>query len=505
MFQPQQPNANRGGQLGPGRLQNGKLGSGSGWGFGGMPMGGANNLPNAPARPNAGQLSNFAQAVGGSQPHPPLDLSREEFPSLSGTPQSQQQSSAQAIWQNPNPSLRAPQQRNQPQGGPPQQSAQSNAQQVQQHPQQSQENDPSSAASQYSSGMEDYRFGGPTGVNQLSGASQPQTGNTKDFPPLSGLGSGEIGQDRRSGMLQNASFADSIFGDGFSNSGNQARNAMFSASDNQQERSTGSTIGDRGATVQEPEPNRGGQGSRLGNPTQSSQMPFRGGFQDSQLQHPSDQRNIQAHLDPPFHDDLTESPNNVPPPERKRLADMTDLERFGLYGLLSIIKEDSPDHSALAVGQDLTVLGLDLNRPDNSPLYPTFGTPFVEANPRPIIPNFTLPAAYTVTNVPPLASRMNAFSDETLFAIFFQNPRDIIQEHAAGELYTRDWRWHKELQQWMQKDTTYGQPVRISDKQERGYYVFFDANNWRRERREFVLNYEHLDQRHAAGPPLQPM
>lgn len=65
-------------------------------------------------------------------------------------------------------------------------------------------------------------------------------------------------------------------------------------------------------------------------------------------------------------------------------------------------------------------------------------------------------------------------------------------------------------------------PVRISEKQERGFYVFFDVTNWRRERvgannlsrvdalslpqlliylfdvqREFVLNYDHLDQRHA--------
>lgn len=35
---------------------------------------------------------------------------------------------------------------------------------------------------------------------------------------------------------------------------------------------------------------------------------------------------------------------------------------------------------------------------------------------------------------------------------------------------------------------------------ERGVYIFFDVMNWRRERREFVLAYEELDQR--VGPGL---
>lgn len=43
---------------------------------------------------------------------------------------------------------------------------------------------------------------------------------------------------------------------------------------------------------------------------------------------------------------------------------MTESERFGLPGLLSMIPLESPDYSSLAVGQDLTVLGLDLSRPE---------------------------------------------------------------------------------------------------------------------------------------------
>lgn len=74
--------------------------------------------------------------------------------------------------------------------------------------------------------------------------------------------------------------------------------------------------------------------------------------------------------------------------------------------------------------------------------------------------------------------------------IFYLNPRDIQQEYAAQALAKRDWRWHTELRQWMQKDPNSQPPVQINEKQERGWYIFFDVLNWRRERREFVLDYD---------------
>lgn len=89
---------------------------------------------------------------------------------------------------------------------------------------------------------------------------------------------------------------------------------------------------------------------------------------------------------------------------------------------------------------------------------------------------------------------------------------------AAIELTARDWRWHKVLRQWLQKDTREAssgsslpivdlatsqpigaQPVRVGERSERGVYVFFDAMNWQRQRREFVLDYGELDHRHAGG------
>ena len=43
-------------------------------------------------------------------------------------------------------------------------------------------------------------------------------------------------------------------------------------------------------------------------------------------------------------------------------------------------------------------------------------------------------------------------------------------------------------------------PLRTGEKTERGVYIFFNATNWRRERREIVLDYEQLDTRTVPVP-----
>ena len=62
--------------------------------------------------------------------------------------------------------------------------------------------------------------------------------------------------------------------------------------------------------------------------------------------------------------EAVDSPNMVLGLPNGRLSNMNELERYGLPGLLTMISDHSPDHSTLAVGQDLTVVGLDLNRPE---------------------------------------------------------------------------------------------------------------------------------------------
>jgi CCR4-NOT transcription complex subunit 2 len=115
----------------------------------------------------------------------------------------------------------------------------------------------------------------------------------------------------------------------------------------------------------------------------------------------------------------------------KRYADMTEQEQWGLEALSAAyearknlesgqpVDETLPPimRSAIFFGQDLSALGMDLDSLD--PIYPTF-TPFPAANStgstfdfhdRHTIPDFQLPGAYTVNNVPPLAGRVAALSD----------------------------------------------------------------------------------------------
>ncbi len=78
---------------------------------------------------------------------------------------------------------------------------------------------------------------------------------------------------------------------------------------------------------------------------------------------PGGQRQPQGQFDISFGVDSVGSPKNQTL-LHKKLAEMTDQERYGLPGLLSMIPIESPDYSSLAMGQDLTVLGLDLSRPE---------------------------------------------------------------------------------------------------------------------------------------------
>ena len=179
-----------------------------------------------------------------------------------------------------------------------------------------------------------------------------------------------------------------------------------------------------------------GFGSGYGSPdvqqprsnSQQNQLPIRdasGTFQQNQ-QAPIGQSAHQAASQPSQNNQQSQSTSGV-----KKYADMTDSEKWGLPGLMAAFESRKQTESggqvddtlprtmlsATMMGHDLTSLGMDLDSPE--PLYPTF-TPFqavgstgssFDFHDRHMVPDFTLPNAYTVTNVPPLSSRMSAFSD----------------------------------------------------------------------------------------------
>lgn len=71
-------------------------------------------------------------------------------------------------------------------------------------------------------------------------------------------------------------------------------------------------------------------------------------------------------------------------------------DQFGIVGLLTFIRaaETDPNLVSLALGQDLTALGLNLNSPEN--LYPTFGGPWAEQPCRPQDIDFHVPPEYII-------------------------------------------------------------------------------------------------------------
>ena len=168
-----------------------------------------------------------------------------EFPSLSGAPQAQQNTSAQQMWSNPN--LRTTQQHStiqRPQGQTPSQ-GQTGSSATQQLQNQAHEDLAGSVPNQFSGGGDEYRFGGQGGVGQLSGGTQPQTGNIEEFPPLGG-GASEIGPDRRTGMIQSAAaYGSNPNGGAFPGLG-QTRNGLSSPTDGQQDRTINPAVGSRG-------------------------------------------------------------------------------------------------------------------------------------------------------------------------------------------------------------------------------------------------------------------
>lgn len=130
-----------------------------------------------------------------------------------------------------------------------------------------------------------------------------------------------------------------------------------------------------------------------------------------------------------------------------------------------------------------------------SNLHSSFITPWADSDPSNsnIEPEYSLPPCYNV-QPPPASGKVGNFTDETLFFIFYSQPRDAMQEAAAEQLYKRNWRYHKDLHLWLTKDVG-SEPSQKTATYERGSYIFFDPNAWEKVQKEFVLVFEHLETR----------
>ncbi|GMS84783.1 hypothetical protein PENTCL1PPCAC_6958 [Pristionchus entomophagus] len=194
---------------------------------------------------------------------------------------------------------------------------------------------------------------------------------------------------------------------------------------------------------------------------------------------------------------------NIPP---SMLAD-----QFGMAGLLTYLRQaENPSIVSLALGTDLTTLGLNLNLNDSRRhLYTTFGGPWADAPCRTQDLDAKVPEEYltnsTIRDKLPNI-KLNKLSEDVLFFLFYNCPGEVYQMAAASELYGRDWRFHKTECVWLTR-SQYGGVKEQTSTFERGSYMVFDPLQWRKIPKDMRLEYRELEERpklpaavtHATG------
>lgn len=161
---------------------------------------------------------------------------------------------------------------------------------------------------------------------------------------------------------------------------------------------------------------------------------------------------------------------------------------YGLMGLMGVIRMEDPDRGRLALGMDLTTLGLDLN--SDECLYNVFQGPWDDdvasadaaaaTGTSPTAPVlFHLPAYYPKTSNPVRHELFKDLSLDCLFAVFYSVIRDVLQLYAAVELSKRKWYFHIELKIWFTSQAP--NPASSSNKPAANSIMFFDLGTWERK------------------------
>lgn len=163
---------------------------------------------------------------------------------------------------------------------------------------------------------------------------------------------------------------------------------------------------------------------------------------------------------------------------------------YGLLGILPVIRGPTKDTGPLAYGVELTHLFPTISSPE--PVHASFAGPWATA-PIKRDPEFQIPPAYLVSPPPKIADKIDLFSDDTLFYIFYTMPKDIMQLSAARTLAKRDWLYHKELKMWLKRAGSFDSNAKTPTS-ETGSFIFMDIVRWEEVRKEnFTLEYDKVE------------
>lgn len=148
---------------------------------------------------------------------------------------------------------------------------------------------------------------------------------------------------------------------------------------------------------------------------------------------------------------------------------------YGLLGLLGVIRMTDADRNSLALGSDLTMLGLNLGSAEQ--IYSTFSSPYSEEVATKE-PHYQLPMCYYMQPPALKTGHLSKFQLETLFYIFYALPKDVLQAYAAQELYSREWRYHGESKLWFKRAGPADGVANLPSGSPQ--YLYFDINSWER-------------------------
>ena len=171
--------------------------------------------------------------------------------------------------------------------------------------------------------------------------------------------------------------------------------------------------------------------------------------------------------------------------------------QFGMFGLLTFIRAAETDSKlvSLALGSDLTTLGLNLNSPES--LFASFSSPWSDTPARPQDIDYNVPQEYIINmkmrdKLAPI--KLNKYGDELLFYLYYNNGNDVLQMYVNIELHSRHWRYHKEERIWILKDQNI-EPIYRTQTHEQGTFIVFDVKQFKKIHRDMTVEYSKLEDR----------
>mmetsp|Transcript_9112 Transcript_9112/g.15903 ORF Transcript_9112/g.15903 Transcript_9112/m.15903 type:complete len:631 (+) Transcript_9112:92-1984(+) len=168
-------------------------------------------------------------------------------------------------------------------------------------------------------------------------------------------------------------------------------------------------------------------------------------------------------------------------------------DKWGFLAIMPLLKMADPDATMLALGTDLTTLGLDLN--SNANLHRNLVSPLSD-HPIKVEPEYELPACYKHAPQRLQPGYLSRFKEETLFYIFYSMPADEAQLIAADELSTRGWLFHRRMRMWMLPAPGLTQKT---PRGEQGAFLVFNPTLWEVEQKQDLeVSYEECE----AAPRL---